>query len=300
MIPFSRITSGNLASTHAPDPAAAVARIHPVWDHVGISVSDRRASRQFYESLLGALGYDITHPGEHFDEWNDFGIAQASSERPTTRHLPRRVRRPVPRRRGCLLADGRRRRLRERRRTGRAAAVLPRLLRRPSCSTRTATAPRRSTRESRAPATTSSTTFGSGSPTSLRRDGSTRRSHRSSASTSPPDPPERERFHVFGGGRSFGLVHDGRPATEHVHLAFGVPDNATVDEFHRAGDGRRLPRQRPRPASGPSTTRATTAPSSSTRTETTSRPSATTGAASARPTRARSPSASGRCLRRSS
>ena len=31
----------------------------------------------------------------------------------------------------------------------------------------------------------------------------------------------------------FALVHDGRPPTENLHLAFGVPDNATVDEFHR-------------------------------------------------------------------
>jgi len=53
----------------------------------------------------------------------------------------------------------------------------------------------------------------------------------------PHEQPERERFHVFGGGRSFGLVHDGRPATEHVHLAFGVPDDARVDEFHRVATG---------------------------------------------------------------
>jgi catechol 2,3-dioxygenase-like lactoylglutathione lyase family enzyme len=43
-----------------------------------------------------------------------------------------------------------------------------------------------------------------------------------------------ERFHVVGGGRSFALVHDGRPSTENLHLAFGVRDNETVGEFHRA------------------------------------------------------------------
>ena len=42
-----------------------------------------------------------------------------------------------------------------------------------------------------------------------------------------------ERLHVVGGGRSFALVHDGRSPTENLHLAFGVEDNATVDEFHR-------------------------------------------------------------------
>jgi catechol 2,3-dioxygenase-like lactoylglutathione lyase family enzyme len=42
-----------------------------------------------------------------------------------------------------------------------------------------------------------------------------------------------ERFHVAGGGRLFGLVHDGRAPTEQLHLAFPARDNATVDEFHR-------------------------------------------------------------------
>jgi catechol 2,3-dioxygenase-like lactoylglutathione lyase family enzyme len=34
-------------------------------------------------------------------------------------------------------------------------------------------------------------------------------------------------------GRHLALVTDGRPATEHVHLAFPVADDATVAEFHR-------------------------------------------------------------------
>jgi catechol 2,3-dioxygenase-like lactoylglutathione lyase family enzyme len=41
------------------------------------------------------------------------------------------------------------------------------------------------------------------------------------------------RFHVWAGDRSFALVADGRPPTEHVHLAFPVPDDETVAEFHR-------------------------------------------------------------------
>jgi len=45
--------------------------------------------------------------------------------------------------------------------------------------------------------------------------------------------PREERFHVFGSGRSFALVADGRPPTEHVHLAFPVADDETVAEFHR-------------------------------------------------------------------
>ncbi|MFL5960055.1 MAG: VOC family protein [Gaiellaceae bacterium] len=39
---------------------------------------------------------------------------------------------------------------------------------------------------------------------------------------------------VTSGSRHAMLVADGRPPTEHVHLAFPVPDDETVAEFHRA------------------------------------------------------------------
>jgi catechol 2,3-dioxygenase-like lactoylglutathione lyase family enzyme len=45
------------------------------------------------------------------------------------------------------------------------------------------------------------------------------------------------RFHVWAGDRSFALVADGRPPAEHVHLAFPVPDDETVAEFHRVATG---------------------------------------------------------------
>lgn len=41
-----------------------------------------------------------------------------------------------------------------------------------------------------------------------------------------------ERFHVTAHDRSFALVR-GNPTTESVHMAFPVPDDATVAEFHR-------------------------------------------------------------------
>jgi len=44
---------------------------------------------------------------------------------------------------------------------------------------------------------------------------------------------EEPRFHIYASGRSSALVADGRPPTEHVHLAFPVPDDETVAEFHR-------------------------------------------------------------------
>ena len=39
--------------------------------------------------------------------------------------------------------------------------------------------------------------------------------------------------HFRGENRSFSVVHDDRPLTENLHIAFPAVDNATVDEFHR-------------------------------------------------------------------
>jgi catechol 2,3-dioxygenase-like lactoylglutathione lyase family enzyme len=43
-----------------------------------------------------------------------------------------------------------------------------------------------------------------------------------------------ERFHIASEHRSAAFVHDGGDSTQNVHLAFPVPDNATVEHFHRA------------------------------------------------------------------
>jgi catechol 2,3-dioxygenase-like lactoylglutathione lyase family enzyme len=45
--------------------------------------------------------------------------------------------------------------------------------------------------------------------------------------------PREHRFHVYARHRSSALVADGRPPTEHVHLALPVATDAEVEEFHR-------------------------------------------------------------------
>jgi len=45
--------------------------------------------------------------------------------------------------------------------------------------------------------------------------------------------PREQRFHLYARHRSSALVADGRPPTQHVHIAFPVPDDETVAEFHR-------------------------------------------------------------------
>jgi catechol 2,3-dioxygenase-like lactoylglutathione lyase family enzyme len=59
-----------------------------VFDHVTIRVADLEASGRFYELVFDALEFPGTRTaGDHFVEWNDFSISQASSERPVTRRL---------------------------------------------------------------------------------------------------------------------------------------------------------------------------------------------------------------------
>ena len=58
-----------------------------MFDHVTIRVSDREASRRFYDTVLAPLGHRLTHPDDRYDEWDDFGIAQADESHPVTRRL---------------------------------------------------------------------------------------------------------------------------------------------------------------------------------------------------------------------
>ena len=58
-----------------------------MFDHVTIRVSDRAASEQFYETVLRTIGLERTHSDEHYAEWIDFSLAQASGDKPVTRRL---------------------------------------------------------------------------------------------------------------------------------------------------------------------------------------------------------------------
>src|SRR2546423_6472136 len=69
--PFSRITGQNL----------------DVFDHVTIRASDRAVSEGLYETVLPLIGLDRTHSDEHYAEWVDFSLAQATEDKPLTRRL---------------------------------------------------------------------------------------------------------------------------------------------------------------------------------------------------------------------
>ena len=58
-----------------------------MFDHVTIRVSDREASERFYDTVLRTLGIEKTHTDDHYAEWDDFSLAEATDENPVTGRL---------------------------------------------------------------------------------------------------------------------------------------------------------------------------------------------------------------------
>src|SRR5438105_11065732 len=59
----------------------------PVFDHVGIAVSDFAASERLYRTVLGVLGVEPSHADAELVEWEDWDIAPTDREHAVTRGL---------------------------------------------------------------------------------------------------------------------------------------------------------------------------------------------------------------------
>ena len=196
-------------------------------DHVTIRVSDREASRRFYETLLG----EPTFSGGGFEEWKDFSLAETDAEHPVTRNLH------------VAFATSSRDDVDAFWRRGVEAGY----------------------RSDGEPGPRPQYTPDYYGGFLLDPDGnSVEAVHRSPRTESGPpidhlwlgvsDLDASRRFYetiapvvgvrvvdaslpglvsVTDGSRHFILVADGRPPAEHVHLAFPVADDETVAEFHR-------------------------------------------------------------------
>jgi catechol 2,3-dioxygenase-like lactoylglutathione lyase family enzyme len=58
-----------------------------VFDHVGIRASDRPESEAFYSTVLAELGLAPTSSEDWLTEWDDFALSPADDEHPPTRGL---------------------------------------------------------------------------------------------------------------------------------------------------------------------------------------------------------------------
>ena len=203
-----------------------------MFDHVGLAVSDLAASERFYRTVLSVLGIEPSHADAGLVEWEDWAIGPVDREHPLTRGLhvgfraPDRAAvgafwqagihaghpdggapgpRPVygPDYYGCFLLDPDGNSVeavhadREGPMPGGCIDHLWLRVRDPQASRRfyTTVAPYAGLRLAH-------------------------------------DAPDRVQF--SGPDFSFSLVHDDRPLTEHVHLAFPADEDATVRAFHAA------------------------------------------------------------------
>jgi catechol 2,3-dioxygenase-like lactoylglutathione lyase family enzyme len=201
-----------------------------VFDHVTIRVPDLAAAQRFYELAFDAIDFRGTPAvGENFLEWNDFSIAQATSDAPPTRGLHIAF---VARSRGHVDAfwdaltgagyqdDGPPGPRPQYSKTYYGAFVLD-----PGSNNSIEAVHHNNVR----------TDGGAIDHLWIRvaHVGAARRFYETIAAQAgirlKHDSPERVQF--AGDSGSFSLV-DGTP-TEYVHLAFRAPDHATVDEFHR-------------------------------------------------------------------
>ena len=56
-------------------------------ERVTIRATDRAASEAFYDTVLQALGVERSSSGQDSTEWSDFALAAATAEHPVTRRL---------------------------------------------------------------------------------------------------------------------------------------------------------------------------------------------------------------------
>jgi catechol 2,3-dioxygenase-like lactoylglutathione lyase family enzyme len=198
-------------------------------DHVTIRASDREASRRFYDVVMGTLGFDPVEPAAVYYEWGDFSVAQADAEHPVTRHLHVAFAAPSQE----VVDDFWRRGVEAGYRSDGEPGLRPQyhpdyyggfLLDPDGNSVEACTG----FRESHRPPIDHLWVGARDLATS-------RRFWETVAPVLSLEVTEDrgERFHVWAGDRSFALVADGRPPTEHLHLAFPVSDDETVAEFHR-------------------------------------------------------------------
>jgi catechol 2,3-dioxygenase-like lactoylglutathione lyase family enzyme len=177
-----------------------------VLDHVDIRVSDRNASRRFYETVLTVLGRTEHVDDAEYIDWGDFAIV--SDGRPVAKHLHIAFSAPSPE-----LVDAFHR-------AGVQAGFTDGggFLRDPDGN--------------RVEAVCTGMTGAIAHLCLRTRDvAAIRRFYLATGHEIGVDEPDH--LEIVTANASISYVA-GEPVTEHVHLAFGVDTNEAVDAFHRA------------------------------------------------------------------
>lgn len=201
--------------------------------HVTVRAADRAVSERFYRTVLGAVGIEPTHDRSDIVAWDDYAIIQADSENPPTRHLHvgfvASSRKLVDRFWQAGVAAGYRD----------AGAPGERTIYKPDYYGAFLLDPDGNSIEA------------------VHHDNTRRGGYIDHLWIGVRDPDAAAAFYKtisrhtglrdgrrWEGGVQFldawaslSLVQDGRPPTEHLHIAFRAPDRTTVDQFHAAAIG---------------------------------------------------------------
>ena len=202
-----------------------------MFDHVGVAVSDLAASERFYRTVLSALGIEPDHADAELVEWEDWAIGPTDREHPVTSGLHVGFRAPDRAAVDAFWRAGTDAGYRDDGAPGPRPVYGPDyyggFLLDPDGNSVEAV---HGARERLAPdSCIDHVWLRVRDPQVSRRFYATivaphaglRMSH---------DTPDRVQF--SGPDFSFSLVHDERPLTEHVHLAFPADTDATVRAFH--------------------------------------------------------------------
>jgi|tagenome__1003787_1003787.scaffolds.fasta_scaffold20920498_2 catechol 2,3-dioxygenase-like lactoylglutathione lyase family enzyme len=207
-----------------------------MFDHVAIAVSHLQVSERFYRSVLGALGYE---PSPHADaglvEWEDWDIGRPDDEHAVARGLHVGFRAPGRAAVDAFWQAGADAGFRD------DGAPGPRAEYGPSYYGAFLLDPDGNSVEAVHYDGQGGTTGGCIDHLWIRvRDIDA--SRRFYATIAPHaglrlTRDEPERVQLSGPDYSLSLVRDGRPLTEHVHIAFPAHENAAVDAFHASAVG---------------------------------------------------------------
>jgi catechol 2,3-dioxygenase-like lactoylglutathione lyase family enzyme len=203
-----------------------------MFDHVAIAVADLGASERFYRTVLSVLGAEPVHADAELVEWEDWDIGATDPEHPVTRGLHVGFRAPSPEAVDASWQSGIDAGFRD------DGAPGPRPIYGPDYYGGFLLDPDGNSAE--AVHTKREDPVPDGSVDHLwirvRDPAASRRFYMTIAPHAglriALDKPDH--VQLVGEDFSFSLIHDERPLTEHVHLAFPAPDNATVRAFHAA------------------------------------------------------------------
>ena len=203
-----------------------------MFDHVGIAASDLASSERFYRTVLGVLGIEPSHADATLVEWADWAIGPTDGEHPVTRGLHvgfrARDRAQVDAFWQAGVDAGYREDGAPGPRTQYTRSYYGGFLLDPDGNSVEAI---HSDREHAVPPGRVDHLW-----IRVRDVHASLRFYETIAAhaglrVTHEDP---SRAQLSGRDHSFSLVHDERPPTEHVHLAFPARENATVRAFHAA------------------------------------------------------------------